>query len=389
MSIVGFIEAVTLNQIRGWAYDPSRPSAHLDIVICVGDVPFASGRADIERQDLQAARIGAGDHGFVINLVPQISLDALGKLDVFAISGALRNSLPRVPSEMASNADRVSDNRLPIADELQFPVFILGAARSGTSAIALGLLDGGRYEGFGEGHLLPLAHELLSIVDNYYHRNAGDGSDTVMRNVPVQAFQNLIRRSFVQMTQSLFPTGYWVDKTPTVEMVRASPLMREIWPNARFIFMKRRVIENVISRQRKFPLNGVEMHYSDWIAVMSAWLEVRDKLIGVSLEVEQRDLASDPEGTAARIGQFLCLPSDAAMRLARYLSTNRPEQTAKTFGAIHTIDHLGLTEQEARWMTTACDPMMTAFGYVYGKNYSAKAQRKRYKTVGGTIPRER
>lgn len=85
---------------------------------------------------------------------------------------------------------------------------------------------------------MPLAKELLHTADTYYatHRDL-TSNDTTLRAIHLSTFQRVVRRGFVQLTREAFPSGYWIDKTPTAEMIRAAPLMREIWPNARFIFM--------------------------------------------------------------------------------------------------------------------------------------------------------
>jgi hypothetical protein len=147
--------------------------------------------------------------------------------------------------------------------------------------------------------------------------------------------------------------------------------MKEIWPNARFIFMKRRVIENVLSRQRKFPEDTTERHYSDWAAVMMAWLAVRDRLGDAVLEIEHRQLVLDPDAVASSIASFLQLPDAAAARFRRYVKNSRPEQTDENFGATYSFDRLGLNENDARRMTAVCDPIMNAFGYSYGESYYA------------------
>jgi hypothetical protein len=89
-----------------------------------------------------------------------------------------------------------------------------------------------------------------------------------------------------------------LDKMPTVEMVHASVLMKELWPNAGFIFMKRRLFEGVLSRQRKFPEDTTERHYSEWRAVMTAWLVVHGKLGAAALKIEHRHLVSEPDAAA-------------------------------------------------------------------------------------------
>jgi hypothetical protein len=244
----------------------------------------------------------------------------------------------------------------------------MGPARSGTSAITLALLESGSYIGTGEGHLMQLAHGLLSVIDQHYRRAGSEGS-TILARVPSDAFQRFIRRAFIKLAANLFPTPCWLDKTPTVEMVRASVLMKELWPNARFIFMKRRVIENVLSRRRKFPDGTTESHYSDWAAVMNAWLAVRDALGSAALEMDHRQLVLDPQAVASSIAAFLGLAQAPAATFGHYLCESRPQQTDENFGAIYSLDHLGLDEQDTLRMTEVCDPVMTAFGYGYGEAY--------------------
>jgi sulfotransferase family protein len=372
VAIRGFLEFSSATVVRGWAYDPEKPAAVLEVIVRVADEFVASGRADIRRSDLAAAGIGDGTHGFNIDLTgARIAADAVPALEAHAVSGDQTVKLPRTQGRSNQIADLISDAGQPITDEVQFPVFVLGPARSGTSVVTLGLLSSGRYEGTGEGHLLPLAHALLGRVDSYYQHRAGSSSETLLSRVPVQAFHQLVRRSFVHLARDLFPTGYWLDKTPTVEMVRAAPLMRELWPNARFIFMKRRVIENVLSRRRRFPHDSAQMHYSDWAAVMAAWLDVRDRLAGAALEVEHRQLVLEPHAALSAIGKLLELPDQAAARFREFVAGNRPEQTDANFGATYTLENLHLKADEARHMVETCDRLMAAYGYSYRESYFA------------------
>ena len=344
---------------------------HLEVTVRMGDEFCTSGFADIQRNDLHAAGIGNGAHGFSIDLrETSITAEDAAALEVHAISGAEITKLSRIERHSAEITDLLPDPMGPTSDESQFPVFVLGPARSGTSAITLALLECGVYVGSGEGHLLPLADLLLTTIDQHY-RHVGSDPNTMLGRVSIDAFQRLVRRSFVRLARDLFQTTRWLDKTPTVEMVRAAPLMKEIWPNARFIFMKRRAIENVLSRRRKFPADTVDRHYSDWVAVMSAWIEVRDQLGDSVLEVEHRQLVLDPQAQASSIADFLDLPEAPAARFNRYIREMRPERTDQNFGATYKLDDLALDEDDTRRMRAACDPIMEAMGYSYDERYFA------------------
>jgi hypothetical protein len=369
MTVKGLVEVVSASTANGWAYDTETPSARLEITVRVGDEFCASGFADLDRDDLRMAGIGDGKHGFNIDLTESnISAEDAAVLEVLAISGAEVIKLERAQAAAEEILELTSDASEPTSDEHQLPVFILGPARSGTSAITQALLESASYVGSSEGHLLPLAHALLGTIDQYYQGRGHDPNTTLSR-VRVDAFQKLIRRSFVKLASSLFPTVRWLDKTPTVEMVRASVLIKELWPNARFIFMKRRVIENVLSRQRKFPDESIERHYSDWLAVMEAWLAVRDELGDAALEIEHRQLVLDSDAVATSVASFLQLSDGAAARFRRYVNNNRPEQTDENFGAIYALDQLGLDENDVRRLIELCDPIMHALGYSYDDSY--------------------
>jgi hypothetical protein len=369
MAVTGFVEYAGINRVSGWAYDSSAPAARLEVTVRIGDEFYASGVADIERHDLVAAGIGDGKHGFAIDLSEaHFSAEEAAALEIHAISGVDVVRISRVHARPAPIADLRSEPLMPTSDASQFPVFILGPARSGTSAITLALLESGSFIGTGEGHLMPLAQRLISEIDQQYRRAGGD-EDTTLARVSRDALQNLIRRAFVKLAAELFPTPRWLDKTPTVEMVRAAVLMRELWPNARFLFMKRRVIENVLSRKRKFPGDSTERHYSDWAAVMAAWLEVRSQLGSAALEIDHRELVLDPDAVASSIAGFLELPPAAAARFGRYLRASRPEQTDETFGATYSLQHLALEPHDTARLVAVCDPLMSAFGYGYGEAY--------------------
>lgn len=371
MAVTGLIEYTGTASVIGWAYDSESPSARLEITVRLRDEFLASGFADIGRRDLVLAGIRDGLHGFNIDLSDAtVSSGDTAEFVVHAISGAEIVQLARAQAAPEQIVELTSTSNEPVSDESQRPVFILGPARSGTSAVTLALLESGAYLGTGEGHLLPLAHALVGVIDQYYQRRAHD-PETMLGHVPNAAFQKLIRRSFVRLAADLYPTRRWLDKTPTVEMVRAAVLMKELWPNARFLFMKRRVIENVLSRRRKFPQDTTERHYSDWVAVMTAWLEVRGALGSSALEIEHRQLVVEPDAAVTTIAKFLHLPEDAAIRFRQYLTQTRPEQTDEDFGAVYSLDRLGLDVDDARRLKSVCDPIMSALGYSYGESYSS------------------
>ena len=170
----GFVEAIAEHEARGWAFDEAMPDKHVIVSVWLDGHQVGHAIANTMRPDLQLAGIGNGDHEFCVTFQPLLSPTVLGRLEVRAESGRQRPTrLGMLRNSNHSRADQASDATIPFRDETQHPVFILGPARSGTSALALALLKSGRYEGYGEGHLLPLAHTLISTVDTYYAARRG------------------------------------------------------------------------------------------------------------------------------------------------------------------------------------------------------------------------
>src|ERR1700691_4163884 len=89
-------------------------------------------------------------------------------------------------------------------------------------------------------------------------------------------------------------------------MIYAAPVFTQMWPSAVFVFAKRRAIENILSRTRKFPSVPFKDHCASWSEAMSAWRSVRDGGVQ-AIEVDQFDLAHHPAREAERLGAFLDL----------------------------------------------------------------------------------
>jgi hypothetical protein len=395
VKVRGFVEVIRPDEVLGWAFRPDRPDDHLLIEIRCDDQKIAEARASSFRDDLLRAGIGKGDHAFVAKLSSGLSPTALLSATVVAVPSdgdpvlvpALRDVLvgPAGPRQTQILAGRIASSSPPlrelavsVVDEQQRPVFILGAARSGTTALSFALLRTRYYEGFGEGHLMPLARALLLSCDSYYRENsAALQQDTLLRQVPQNLFELSIRSAFINMARSTFSGIHWLDKTPIVAMVHAAPLTREIWPNARYIFVRRRAVENIVSRMRRFPEKPFREHCSEWAAVMEAWLNVRPALSGASIEVDHLTLARDPAKTGKEVGDFLGLPHNVQDKFVYSLISDRPEQTSEGPTTVYRLDELGWPREDLEQFRIICGPMMKAYGYSFdGASTAATINRK-------------
>ena len=261
------------------------------------------------------------------------------------------------------------------------PIFVIGPARSGTSAISLGLTRGAGLPGYNEGHVFPLLDQLCQTIDDYY---ASFDEEALKRAViligsldPV-ALKDHVASWFVRLIKEQLGAEVWVDKTPDERMLRAVPRIAELYPQARFIFAKRRGIENVMSRLRKFPERSFEQHCMLWAASMEQWRLARAQVSkDYYIEIDQHDVALYPEDTARRLGAFLGLGSDQIDKISRFWLTQRPEQTKTPQDYRYIgLDEAGWTEEEKALFVRVCGPAMEQYGYVLGGCHFPEAYRQ-------------
>jgi hypothetical protein len=308
--IEGFVEQVLPAQVRGWAFDGDRPNAHLVIDIYCGNHLLGSCNADIFRSDLANGRIGSGDHAFEFHFPTKLDEQQIAAVVVTARSAldpADVRELPRfLPAARATTQRPAPEVAVgAYQDDTQHPVFVLGAPRSGTTAVALALMDAASYAGYGEGQVIDLLVLLQHALSRFYEGRTNEimrpGRGTMLGRIPEEYFSNGIFALFAEAIRQIFPSRRWCDKTPTADMIWAAPSLARIWPNAKFVFLKRRGLENLLSRTRKFPGFPFDDQCLGWTACMEAWRAVRDGLAGRALELDQHFLARYPDRSAEAI----------------------------------------------------------------------------------------
>jgi len=251
------------------------------------------------------------------------------------------------------------------------PVFIVGSPRSGTSVLVAALSKVG-YQGFREGNFLPLMMIIEKAADRFFSIAGKKHPNTLAAHVDPASLKSKIEDIFKEVTDSLNTGPLWFDKTGNHEMIRAIPILRRLWPECVFLFAKRRAIENVLSRVRKFPRRDFEYHCADWARNMTAWREVRPLLPpDVYLEVDQQDLIHDTDTVCARISGLLGLAPGQAQILAKTFKAARPQETTKG-SAVHTysLDSAGWSEAQLAIFRKHCEPEMRAYGYGLGAEYN-------------------
>jgi hypothetical protein len=377
MAIEGSLDLVTEHFVTGWAFDSGAPEMHLTAVVMLGNRPIGEARCNLYRPDLHEAQVGEGDHAFTFNFP-----DALGPQDISRISASVAgmalpiggdadngNSLPQITRALAADFRKQEATASSASAQ---PVFILGSVRSGTSAITTALACGTRYVGFREGQVFDLLHQIQECARGFYmDKHSSLQNDTVMlRYVPLEYITDLLGSAFRDLADRLFSSRYWVDKTPNVDMIRLAPTLLRVWPKARFIYMKRRGIDNLMSRLRKFPDTVTfRTHCADWAQSMRAWEEVRPKLGDQGIEIDQHDMLSEPQIVAQRVGNFLELNHAEILSLGVQLQDRTLERTAASVHDTPALCDTGWTCEQITIFLNLCGPTMRMFGYGVEKSY--------------------
>jgi hypothetical protein len=214
-------------------------------------------------------------------------------------------------------------------------VFILGSVRSGTSAVVNSLKDGARLRGWTESNLASLMQQLLDTTEQFFRNLTedylADKEHVLIATLDPGAIGTWIRNYFAAAYRLRLGSGRWVEKSPDsylgAPMVRASPHLAEMFPRARFVFCIRRGIENVLSRQRKFPEVPFAYHCQSWADTIEEWHRVRDALGERAIEVRQRDIALAPAEVAEQLARFLDLSDEQRAGILAVFQGPRVEQT--------------------------------------------------------------
>jgi hypothetical protein len=256
-------------------------------------------------------------------------------------------------------------------ESMRHPVFIVGSPRSGTSALVDAVRSSG-YKGFSEGNFLSLLHGVNEIVDRHYGWFPGDHKAVLLSNVDKNELKGKLFEILRATANRLNPEEPWFDKTGNPEMILAIPILLRLWPNAVFLFSKRRGIENLLSRTVKFPGHPFEYHCADWARNMSAWRTIREKIPpGCYLEVEQRRMVHCPEEAARELCAFLGVSETVWPGVARVMATHRPQETMNgTAARTSSLEESGWTNGQIETFLKHCGREMEAYGYTLDERYS-------------------
>jgi len=266
----------------------------------------------------------------------------------------------------ASTSAQSGPSKTPPDDELIEPIFILGAVRSGTSVMLRLCREVLGCEGGTEGHVWQSVRALDDHFTRVDQAQSHFGEAALAEFSFTKMSRGQLVAGYVDALLSLHKKAYgsksFVDKTPGPEAIRAAPSVKARIPSAKFIFMKRRGIENVQSQLRRFAGCSFEVACSTWARPMRRWLEVRETLSPNCMEIDQADLDRDPATVAARLCDFIGRGDPKAVE--KFLRERFPEKTkAGDYGDYVALGNTGWDDTQMQMFSDICGEMMEAYGY--------------------------
>lgn len=245
-------------------------------------------------------------------------------------------------------------------------VYILGSTRSGTSALRNALAET-RFKGYGEGHLAPILVDLIRNVRQ--HKATGLGAGVEGNGLNRLRENPLLRRmirGYERYLAEEVQSESILDKTPTIVPIRAAPDLNRFHDKPYFLHCARRHVDNIASKQKKFPDRTLEQHCREWADCNLAWLDVRPQLEGNCLSFDFFDIAVDPEGMAGKIGAYLRLTPAEVAAVGAYLDRQRPQASAdRDLTRFLKLSETGWTEAEQERFRAICGPVGERIGYGY------------------------
>jgi len=260
------------------------------------------------------------------------------------------------------------------------PVFVLGAGRSGTSAV-VGAMNAAGIEGFSEGHLFPMLDEMAQRMWQRYQQSPTPPSG--LEGLRVRILEALVSTAFASAY-----AGYrgrrWIDKTPDHPMIECVPFLRALFPRARFLMMIRHPIAFVESRRRKFGESSLSAA-NEWVRCIGSWKSARSSLTALQYREVDLDKLNDP-ALLQDLSTFLDLEDAPRKRFNDYLASERPEFTRASPELLKAFE--GLSGERRYNLRSTFYGMLSSVGeYADSVGWDGQTAQQIFETLG-TLPEE-
>jgi hypothetical protein len=253
---------------------------------------------------------------------------------------------------------------------------IVGAPRSGTSALGAGLRKASKFKGHGESHVAPLLQQIVAMSSEHFtFTTASKNRGTLAYDITATHIESELLEAFRRIHRSFYGEQFFIYKTPGIPMIKALPALMRAYPQAKVIFCKRRGIENVRSRVKKFPKVEFSTHCQQWGKTFENWRKAQKEISSMlghhlwELEVEQFELASAPEIPVASIAAHLSFNEKQRVDMLDFIRSKRP-QSSFIKGAT-SLTGTGWNDAQIAVFKKICGKEMQKQGYSYTEDYYA------------------
>jgi hypothetical protein len=257
---------------------------------------------------------------------------------------------------------------------------VLGSPRSGTTIVGQMVQIGFAVESHGESHVAQ-GFELLSTeAEKYFSQStAAKTNGTLCNEVPSLFVKAQLILAMRNLYQRIYRGADIVDKTPGNKMLQSLPLFFLAFPQTKVIYCKRRGIENIVSRQRKFPKVSFKGHCEQWSRNIELWKRVKRTISSRLkhedwfIEMEQYELANFGEKCSTEMVKFLEVPGTRLQSIINYQADNVLQKTAVNHQLAKSIDDTDWSAQDKTTFRYICSKVMSECNYSYDNSYYNKA----------------
>ena len=275
------------------------------------------------------------------------------------------------------------ENKLERTDD--YPVFVMGAERSGTSTIAKFLNTKLGYVGYSEGHIFSLLGEILVKIAEHYNskglntsiQSKKDTSTeydcTTAQAISHSIIDSEIKTLWKKLVGSIH-SGLWFDKTPGPEFIKCAPCLADMYKNARFLYMIRDPVAAVESNRRKFG-SSFQSSCNRWRDCAEAWIKVKALMPKNSfLEIKTYELSEKYEQIQRSVVSLL---SDHPLHLNELdLSANQLGVYERTsHGCLSreaSIDSVDWSSEQHEYFNIHCRPLGKICGFFRNAHNSSE-----------------
>ncbi len=214
------------------------------------------------------------------------------------------------------------------------PILVLGAARSGTTAITRGIAAAAEYTVIDVSARLGLLHRLTQTARIYANAQA-----TVSPEQPAPAELSAAVLAALIGDLCAGPTGgdppsrqaevlYAADVQTDCPNLQAAQIVLQQRPNAQAVVVWRHGVDFVNSRLRAFPHLIFASHCLTWSAAMAEMHRLSHSFESRVLVIEHGELLASPASVAAKLRRFLDLGTAGENSISRTFAASKPGRTA-------------------------------------------------------------